>query len=91
MTHDPWLHWLHKGAVAGVIARRVKATLLKSSNWTSSGRTPHACPEIGPPRSTHGRHALPENGEDREGREEEKEQLHDGVTDHQEAWIFTLD
>ena len=37
--HDPLLHWLHKGAVVGVIARRVKATLLKSSNWTTSGRT----------------------------------------------------
>ena len=84
--HDPLLHWLHKGAVVGVIARRVKATLLKSSNWTSSGRT-----VLKSSRSTHGRHPLPENREDEEGREEEKEQHHDGVINHQEAWMLTLD
>ena len=35
--------------------------------------------------------SLPENGEDEEGREEEKEQHHDGVINHQEAWMLTLD
>ena len=31
---------------------------------------------------------LPENGK---GPEEEKEQLHDGATNHQEDWVLTLD